>query len=284
MGLLVGVHAPGRHQRGRVVHARDDGLGDFLGAVGDDLAANGTAAAADDAVGHGAGHEAVENAQYDRLHLIAIDEVAASGHHGVNQEDDPEEPHLRVLLVHHRRHEVHAAAVRAAARQHGIARAVDDAGHQRAEDLAGAVGRLIGEAGQIHALKENQRQRKRQHVHHAARRHGSAYLHHRPDGQRDVDEQAHVAHADVEQILNHRADAVQARRRKPIGKHEQLIVQRARQRQADDDQIGQQLLLHWFFPHPDCFCQIIPQYPQLFAGFHSLLIIIAPRLCVKLRV
>lgn len=224
-GLMAGIHTLGRHQGGTVVQVLNDVIGDFFGIIRDDLTVNGTAERFDDPVGDGAGHEGVENAENDRFQLIVIDEVAAEGNDNVDGEADPEKAHFGVRTVNQSRHKVHTAGGGAAPHQKRIGGTVDNTGNQRTEDLAGAVGRLIIEVGQVELIQEQQTQREGHHIDHTAAGHGTTDLPQNDQSQRDVDEQTQIADADAGYILNHGADAVETGRCKVVRKDKQLIVE-----------------------------------------------------------
>ena len=261
----AGVQALGGDHGGRMVELLDDLLADLLGVVGDDLEADSGPAGLGHAVGNGGGHVAVENAQQHGLDLVVIDEVAGQGHGDIQGEDDVEHVGLGTVLVDQSRHEVRAAGIGAAAHQHGVACAEDDTAHQGAQDGGGAVFRVVGDAGQVHLFQHHQHDTEDADIEHGA--HGQALadlqIHH--DGQGDVDEQGHVADADAGDVLDHGADAVQARRGELVREDEQMIIQRRDHGHGTDDHIGQRFLclglfhdfpsFQWWAGRP---CQILP--------------------------
>ena len=87
-------------------------------------------------------------------------------------------------------------------------------------------------------VEQQQTQREGHHIHHAPQGDGLADLEIAPDCQRNVDQQAQVAHTDAEKVLDHGADTVDAGGGKLIGKYEQFIVHGGYQRHHGNDQIG----------------------------------------------
>ena len=254
MGLAPLVHPLCRDEGGAVAQPADDGVGDLPGMIGDDLAADGAAAAFHQTVGYRAGHEAVKDAQDHRLHPEVIDKIAADGHRHIEKERDPEKALLRVGPVDEGSHEIRAAAAGAAPHQQGIAGAVDDAGHQRSQN--DAAGGLIGKSAQVQPPQRDEEQGKGHHIQHTAARQIGAHLFPHPQGERNVDDEAEIAHVDARQVLDHGADAVESCGSEPVGKDEQLIVQGADQGQPHDDKIGE-----------DLFCG--PHRRQLLLQFHE---------------
>mgnify|MGYP003445039221 CR=1 FL=1 len=239
IGFLTQIHTLGRDQRGTVVKLMDDGVGNDIGFVGDDLKTQGTAAIFHQPVGYGRGCEAVEDAKDHRLHLIIIDKVGDQRHTDIEGQDQIDQALLRVLLVDQRGDKVGAAGVSTGPDQQRVARAIDDAGHQRAQDDT-AVG-SIGKAAQIHLIQHQKRQRKGGNIHHGADGQRFADLEKHQDRQGDIDQQAHIADADAGHILDHGAKTVQTGRGEAVGKDEQLIVQRTDQRQNNDHKISKNL-------------------------------------------
>ena len=104
--------------------------------------------------------------------------------------------------------------------------------------MAGAVGGGVGKGRQIHLVKNQQPHGEYHHIDHAPGGNGLAYLKINDQRQRDIDQQAQIAHADAADVLDHGADAVEPRGGEGVWKHEQLIVQRRQQSHRGDDKIG----------------------------------------------
>jgi len=86
-------------------------------------------------------------------------------------------------------------------------------------------------------IQYHQTYREHHNINHAPQSHRLADLDIAPDGKGHIDQQGKVAHADTENMLDHGADAVEARRGKLVGEHEKLIVHRCHQGDAGDDQV-----------------------------------------------
>ena len=235
------IHALAGHQRGAVVQLMDDGIADALGIVRHDLEADGASAGFGQLIGDGAGGEAVHNAQKHRLNLEIIHKVGDQRHRRVQAEQNIEEVHIGAFFVNDGGDKIGAAGVGAGPDEQGVAAAVNDAGHQRAEDGAGAVFRGVGKIGKIHIFQHHKADGEYHHIHHAAHGHRAADLAVNPDGQGDVDQQAHVAHADACQILYHGTQSVDTGGRKPVGENKQVVIDRADHRDPRDAKIGQRL-------------------------------------------
>ena len=169
----------------------------------------------------------------------------------IQKENDIEEIHIRPFFVDSCRNKVRSAGVGAGLDQQRVAKAVDNAAHQRAKDGAGAIFRGISESGQIHIFQRHQADGKHRHINHASHSQGLVYLQVHPNRQRDVDHQAHIAHIDPRQILDHGADAVDTGRRKLIGEYKQVIIQRTNHGDRHDAQVCPYLFQPYHFLPPD---------------------------------
>ena len=228
-GVLSGESAGGLEFRGRVMELLDDVLADLVRVVGDDLEAYGAAAVALEPLPHGGGGKAVENAQNHRLHFIIIHEKAGDCNHRVDAKAERKHALARVVFVNNGGNEVRSAGVGAGLDEHAVAEAHDDAGNQGSHDLAGAVFRGVGEGGQVHMVHNQQPQGERDDIQHTPDGHWLAHLDVAPDGQRQVDQQAQIAHTDAGDVLDHGTDTVEPRGCKLVGEDENLIVQRCHQ-------------------------------------------------------
>ena len=235
--LLAQVHAGAGDQGGAVVEPLDDGIGDLLGPLGDDLEADSPADALCHPVRDGGGHEAVKDAQQHRLDLIIVDEIGHKGHSHIQGEYQPENILVGAEFMDDGGDEIRAAGVGPALDQQDVAGAEDDACHQGAQNGAGAVLGVVDEMGHIPAVQHHQGQGIHQHIDHAADGQGLIHLEIDPDRQGDIDDQAQIAHADAADVLDHGAHTVQSRRGKPVGEYEQLVVKRAKHRQRRDHKI-----------------------------------------------
>ena len=141
------------------------------------------------------------------------------------------------MLMDNGGNEIRAAGIGAGLDENGIYKALDDARDHGAENLAGAVFRDVGEGGQIHLVQDQQTQREGDHIDHAADGHGFADLNIAPDCQRNIDQQAQIAHADAGDILNHGTDTVETGGGKLVGEDEQLVIDRRQQRNEGNDKI-----------------------------------------------
>ena len=103
------------------------------------------------------------------------------------------------------------------------------------ENFAGAVFRDVGEGGQVHLFQNQQSQRERDHVDHAADGHGLADLKITPDCQRDIDKQAQITHADAGDVLDHGTDTVDTGGSELVGENKQLVIDRRQQRNEGND-------------------------------------------------
>ena len=117
---------------------------------------------------------------------------------------------------------VDAAGGRAHLDQQRIACAHDDTGHQRPQDLTG--GGVVGKGGQVDFLKDQESGGKNQRIDHGAKGCGAAdhQIHH--NGQRNIDQQAHIAHGETGQVLDNGANAADARGGKAVGKDKNVIA------------------------------------------------------------
>ena len=188
-------------------------------------------------VAHGSGGEAVQNAHEHRLHLIAVDEVAAHRHRRIHQEDHAEHVLLGVVLVNDGGNKVRSAGKGAGLYQHRIAEPDDDTRGEGSDDPAGAVGGGVGKGGKVHIVQQQQAQGKGHHIQHAPYSQGLADCKIDPECQRDIDQQAEIAHADPGDILDHRTDTVYPGGGKLIGKHEKLIAYRRHHRDGNNGKV-----------------------------------------------
>ena len=132
------------------------------------------------------------------------------------------------------------------AAQHSSAemqRALNAARAHGAENFAGTVYRDVGEGRQVHHFQNQQSQRERDHVDHAADGHGLADLEIAPDCQRDIDKQAQITHADAGDVLDHGTDTVDTGGGDMVGEYEHLVIAGRRQRDEGNDKIWPDLLL-----------------------------------------
>ena len=237
--LLAGVHPPGGDQGGGMTQMGDDLTGDFLGVLGDNLKADGLPAAAHGPLHHRGGGEAVDDAQNHRLHLEVIYEIAAHSHDDIEDENQAVDALLGVLHMDQGCHKIRSAGVSPGLGQDRHNKAHDDTCCQRPQNGAGAVVRGIGEGRKIHMVQNQKSQRKGDHIHHAPQSNGLAHFEIHQHSQRNIDDQAEVAHPKAGEMLHHGADTVETRGGKLVGKHKQLIVHRTQQCSCRNGEIGQ---------------------------------------------
>lgn len=238
IGLPAGVHALGRDQGCGVLDLADDLVGDFLGVIRDDFEADSLPAALDPAFHQGGSGEAVKDAHDDRLHLIAVDEVAGDGDNDIHNKRQTVDALLGMLHMDQGRYEIRAAGIGTGPGQNGAVKAMDNAGHQGAQDLTGAVGGGIGEHGKIHMVQNDQTQRKCYHIDHAPKSNGLRALEVAHGSQRHIDQQAQGTHIDAEDMLDDGADAVDTGGSKLIGKDKQLIIQGSDQADTGNNKVS----------------------------------------------
>ena len=236
------VNAPAVDDGGAVVELADDLVGDLVGIFGDDLKADGASSVLGQLVRNGAGHKGIEDAQDHRLDAEIVHEVGHQSHRGIQAEDQVENVLLRLILMDQGSDEIGAAGVGAALDQQAVAAAPDDTCRQRSQNGAGTVFRHIVETGQVDLIQQQQSHGKHANVNHRADGQRLAHLEEHQDRQRDIDDQAQIAHADPENMLDHGADTVQTRRGELIGEDENLVIQRRDHGDDNDDRIGQNFL------------------------------------------
>lgn len=236
-GIPAGVHTLGGDEGRGVVKPVDQLPGNLLGKIGNDLKADGLPAGLHQPVAHRCGHEAIENAQYHRLHLAAVDEIAGDGNGRIDREVHAEKRPVRVALMDDGGNKIRTAGIGAGLDENGIHKTVDHARDHGAENFAGAVLRDVGEGGQIHLVQDQQTQRKRDHIDHTADGHRLTDLKIAPDRQRNIDQQAQISHADAGNVLDHGTDTVDAGGGELVGKHEQLVIDGRQQRDEGNDKI-----------------------------------------------
>ena len=234
-GIPAGVHTPGWDEGRGVVEAVNQLSGNLLGGIGDDLEADGLPAGLHQPVAHRGGHEGIENAQNHRLHLAAVDKVADDGNGRVDGEAHAEKRVIGAVLVDNGGNEIRTAGIGAGLDEDGVHKALNDARDHGAENFAGAVFRDVGEGGQVHLFQNQQSQRERDHVDHAADGHGLADLKIAPDCQRDIDKQAQITHADAGDVLDHGTDTVDTGGGELVGENKQLVIDRRQQRNEGND-------------------------------------------------
>ena len=227
--LMSGDRTVPLEDRDAVAQLRHQLGGKLLGLPGDDLELHGGLAALQDGVADAGAEVAVDEAQDHRLELIPVDKEGQHRHGGVEAEDQPDQTGLRPLFPHPGGHDVRAPGRAVPPDDPAVHRAADDARGHRSQDSGGAG--VVGDAAEIH-LSQNQRHGG-EHQHKGQGLAGEVRVHLLPgqQDQRQVDQQGEVADVDVQQILQHGGQAVDARRRKGVGKDEQLI--------ADAHQTGQ---------------------------------------------
>ncbi len=234
-GILAGIHALGGDECCGVVKLTDQLLGNLLGGIGDDLEADGLPAGLHQPVSNRGGHEGIENAQNHRLHLAAVDKIADDGNGGVDGEAHAEKRPVGVMLMDDGGNEIRTAGIGAGFDENGVHKALNDARDHGAENFAGAIFRDVGEGRQVHLFQNQQSQRERDHVDHAADGHGLADLNIAPDCQRNVDKQAQITHADAGDVLDHGTDTVDTGGGELVGENKQLVIDRRQQRNEGND-------------------------------------------------
>ena len=80
-------------------------------------------------------------------------------------------------------------------------------------------------------------------------------IHH--NGQRHIDDHAHVADVDAENVLDHGTDTIESGGGKTIREDKKFVVQRTNQSDQNDDSIGQKLFYRGHFCSPDLLCFIL---------------------------
>lgn len=244
-GGRLGVH-PLRPDHGdAVVQLPQQPGGKLLGLAGDHLEFQGHLHALEHPVPDLGAEEAVEQAEDHRLELIAVDKEAQPRHHRVHGEDHPDELKRRVLLPHPGCNDVRPAGGAVAAEHNAVDRPADAARRHRAKQLG--IARVVGNAAQVQLVQRQCHGGEGQHIEQAFPGKVRVQLPPGEGDQGEVDDEGEIADAEMEQILQHRPDAVDARRGKGVGKDEQRIVDPHGHGQAKDDQIAAQPLSNGVF-------------------------------------
>ena len=204
-------------------------VGQGLRLAGDDLEFQGRLAALQNGVADAGAEVAVDQAQDHRLELVAVDEEGQHRHRGVEGEDQPDQAGLRPLLPHPGGHDICAAGGAVLPDDPAVHGAADHAGGHRPQNGGGAG--VIGDGAQVHLPQDQGDGGEHQHERQSLAGEVPVHLFPRQQDQRQVDEQGDVADVDVQQILQHGGQAVDARRGEGVGEDEQLI--------ADAHQAGQ---------------------------------------------
>ena len=197
----------------------DDGRGELFWILCDDLKPDGTAAGFHGFIRYGAGGEAVDDAQDHRLDLKIVDKIADESHHRVQRECDIKKVQAGLLFADQTGNKVCAAGIGAGMDQLGVNTAVDDTGNQRPQNGAGTGIGGVSEGGNVNVFQNGQGDGEAEYIHHRPKRNGFAdfFVYQKSQGQ--IDQKIQRADLNIEQVLEHGANAVQARRGKFVGEN-----------------------------------------------------------------
>ena len=223
---LAAVAAGGGEDSDAVAQLANQHFGDLLRMGGDHFDLQRLFAALNDLVAHEGGDIAVQDAEDDGLHVEIIYEVGNQRHDGVEVEDYAHQRIFRALFMHIGREKVGAAGAAAAAHRRAVDQAVDRAGSDGGENRAAAVVRVVDKPAYVDdvVLQKQQKAGEREGKDEGFHGEGAVDIEEREDRQRDVDDQRHVADAEMEQVLNHRGDTVDAGRREGVLQNENLVL------------------------------------------------------------
>ena len=145
---------------------------------------------------------------------------------------------LGIFFVDERRNNIGPSRRPPHTDRRAVNRTTEQASRNCGKDRTARVGCLINNGGKIQTVKQDQRNREHRNKREGFERIGTVKHEKRDHQHRDIDDERQNSNTDPKQILYHRGNSVDSRRRKSVRENEDLVDKR----RGDGNQDKQQIL------------------------------------------